>query len=218
MFTLYTFGRQASPRELISIAVKGSSYHHGDLAESLIEAGLEITRVGGPQALTIREVTRRVGVSPNAAYRHFADRQALLWAVAERIELHVMATMAAPEAVTENREPRAALRAIGIGYIEFALDEPGWFEVIMAALDPAVLTEGGPPARPAVLLGAVLDQLVLAGELTKRQRVDAEWACWSAVHGFALLALHGPLAGRSRPQLRRAAARTVDAVIAGLAC
>ena len=55
-----------------------TGYHHGDLRTALIDAGLHLTRTGGPDALTIREATRRVGVSPNAAYRHFADRDALL--------------------------------------------------------------------------------------------------------------------------------------------
>ncbi|MGB7867270.1 MAG: TetR family transcriptional regulator, partial [Mycobacterium sp.] len=48
-----------------------AGYHHGDLRAALIDAGLQLTRAGGPDALTIREATRRVGVSPNAAYRHF---------------------------------------------------------------------------------------------------------------------------------------------------
>ena len=61
------------------------AYHHGDLAQALVDAGLEVTRAGGPSALTIREVTRRVGVSPNAAYRHFPDRLALLRAVSSAI-------------------------------------------------------------------------------------------------------------------------------------
>lgn len=53
-------------------------YHHGNLREALLEASLEITREGGADALSLRDATRRAGVSPNAAYRHFADRDALL--------------------------------------------------------------------------------------------------------------------------------------------
>jgi AcrR family transcriptional regulator len=55
-----------------------ASYHHGDLRHALLTAGIELAREGGPDAVVLREATRRVGVSPNAAYRHFADREALL--------------------------------------------------------------------------------------------------------------------------------------------
>jgi AcrR family transcriptional regulator len=59
-------------------------YHHGNLRAALIDAGVELARAGGPDAVVVREASRRVGVSHNAAYRHFPDRDALLKAVAER--------------------------------------------------------------------------------------------------------------------------------------
>jgi AcrR family transcriptional regulator len=57
------------------------TYHHGDLRQALLEAGIALARVGGPEAVVLREATRRAGVVPNAAYRHFVNRQALLQAV-----------------------------------------------------------------------------------------------------------------------------------------
>src|SRR6267378_1996855 len=60
---------------------KRSTYRHGDLHHALIAAGTELARTGGPDAVVLREATRRAGVSPNAAYRHFTDRAALLEAV-----------------------------------------------------------------------------------------------------------------------------------------
>ncbi len=59
-------------------------YHHGNLREALIEAGLATARAEGPEAVVLRAATRAAGVSPNAAYRHFADRDELLGAVARR--------------------------------------------------------------------------------------------------------------------------------------
>ncbi len=53
------------------------TYRHGDLSRALVEAGVELARAGGPAAVALRAATRRAGVSPNAAYRHFADRRAL---------------------------------------------------------------------------------------------------------------------------------------------
>src|SRR5688572_17872553 len=93
-------------------------YHHGNLREALVEAGLELTRQGGESALVMRDVTRRVGVSPNAAYRHFADRDALLAAIAERIRVGMADRMHEFEAA--DASPRGLLRAVGLGYIGFA--------------------------------------------------------------------------------------------------
>ncbi|MEA9985862.1 MULTISPECIES: TetR/AcrR family transcriptional regulator [Subtercola] len=60
-----------------------ATYRHGDLREALVAAGLQMAEAGGPAAVVLREATRRAGVTPNAAYRHFADRDALLRAVAD---------------------------------------------------------------------------------------------------------------------------------------
>src|SRR6195256_2223509 len=57
------------------------TYHHGDLRRTLLDAGVALARDGGPDAVVLREATRRAGVVPNAAYRHFASRQELLQAV-----------------------------------------------------------------------------------------------------------------------------------------
>lgn len=194
-----------------------SGYHHGDLRAALIEAGLHLTRSGGPEALTIREATRRAGVSPNAAYRHFADREALLGAVAIAIQERMAARMLEPGRQRGSAQTRARnqLRAVGLGYIEFALDEPGWFAVAFFGSD---LTAGGddrlpPPFRALI---EALDVMTDTGVLQPNRRPGAEWPCWSAVHGFAELALHGPLRGTSRLDLEALARRTVDDIIAGL--
>lgn len=191
-----------------------TGYHHGDLRAALIDAGLELTRAGGPDALTIREATRRAGVSPNAAYRHFADRQALLAAVATAVQDRVAARMLSPgrRRSSPQAQARDRLRAVGLGYIKFALDEPGWFTVAFF---------GSPPGAPAVAppyraLVEALDAMVDAGVLPPARRDGAEWPCWSAVHGFAELVLHGSLRNASRREVETLAQRTVDDVIAGV--
>src|SRR5690242_11938684 len=57
------------------------TYRHGDLRRALLDSGIALARDGGPDAVVLREATRRAGVVPNAAYRHFANRDALLGAV-----------------------------------------------------------------------------------------------------------------------------------------
>lgn len=189
-----------------------TAYHHGDLRTALIDAGLDLTRSGGPDALTIREATRRVGVSPNAAYRHFADREALLRAVATAIQHRMAARMH----TSTGRRTSDRLRAVGLGYIKFALDEPGWFSTAFFGADladDAAETSVGPPYLALV---DALDAMVKAGTLAAERRAGAEWPCWSAVHGFAELALRGPLRRASRREVNALAARTVDDIIAGL--
>ncbi|MFD4353229.1 TetR/AcrR family transcriptional regulator [Nocardia sp. NPDC058518] len=186
------------------------AYHHGDLAAALVEAGLELTRSGGPEALTIREVTRRVGVTPNAAYRHFPDRQALLRAVSAAIESRMAEGMERSQAA-----PRASLRAVGLGYIGFALLEPGWFAVaFFGAGDTSPESVVDSPAYLA--LADALDMMVHVGDLAPAARPGATWSCWSTVHGFAELALRGPLRHLDRAQLWPLAEQAVDTVIAGL--
>jgi AcrR family transcriptional regulator len=187
-----------------------TGYHHGDLRTALIDAGLALTRTGGPEALTIREATRRVGVSPNAAYRHFADREALLGAVASAIQRRMAAQM---QGSSRRRGAGDQLRAVGTGYIKFALDEPGWFTVaFFGAVNPDE-TAGAPPYLALV---DALDAMVAAGALAPERRDGAEWPCWSAVHGFAELVLHGPLRNAGRRDVEALARRTVDDIVAGV--
>lgn len=209
--------------------VQRQGYHHGNLRRALLDAGLELTRGGGASALTLRDVTRQVGVSPNAAYRHFADRDSLLAAVAEQIQ-HGLADRMRSFEPPEPGQPgesadhsaadspaRGRLRAVGLGYIGFALAEPGWFDTAFANV--GALLAGNPGAVPPIpvqMLMSALDALVGTGELAPEQRSGAEWPCWSAVHGFALLALAGPLRGRPADEVWPAAERTVDAIITGV--
>ncbi|MHB8533431.1 MAG: TetR/AcrR family transcriptional regulator, partial [Solirubrobacteraceae bacterium] len=112
--------------------VRSRSYHHGNLAEALVDAALELARAGGPDAIVVREASRRVGVSHNAAYRHFPDRESLLAAVAGRCMERLAALMQlligeiAPSD-TSLAAARARLRATGRAYVEFAIAEPGLF-------------------------------------------------------------------------------------------
>lgn len=181
-------------------------YHHGNLREALVDAAVELASTSGPDGVVLRAVTRHVGVSPNAAYRHFADREALLAEVAARAMGALTASMAArQDAVTEQAPVARAvarLEAIGRGYVDFALAEPGLFRVCFAAPPEVALAwdsrdpegeEPDPTADPFGVLNAALDHLVEVGWLDPVRRPGAEVLCWSTVHGFATLHLDGPL-------------------------
>lgn len=191
------------------------AYHHGDLAAALVAAGLDITRIAGPNALTIREATRRAGVTPNAAYRHFPDRVTLLQAVSRAIEVRMAEGMNSTPAASGTLSPREQLRAVGLGYIGFALTEPGWFSVAFFGAND-VAPHNVPNAPPYIALTEALDAMVHTGQLPAAARASAPWACWSAVHGFAELALRGPLRQLEPAALWLLAEHTVDAIIAGI--
>jgi AcrR family transcriptional regulator len=201
-------------------------YHHGDLRQALVQAGLGLARQGGTEALRLRAVTRAVGVTPTAAYRHFADQQELVQAVAaEAQDLLAAAMLKNQPSLREEPDPgrRAVhqLREIGRCYIEFALAEPGWFDVAFLApgkpRGPEAFAAGRASlAAPFRLLLEALDGMAEAGVLTPEQRLNAEWVCWSGVHGFADLVNRGPLKGQDRAVIDQLAAHIVDALISGL--
>ncbi|MBV8929728.1 MAG: TetR/AcrR family transcriptional regulator [Mycobacteriaceae bacterium] len=177
-------------------------YHHGALHKALVEASIALAREGGPDRVILREAARAAGVSHSAAYRHFADREALLAEVARYARNELAAEMR--RRVDRAKDPRRRLRAIGTAYIDFALAEPGLFRTAFTS-HPAISgdREHNPVAEdptrntawadPSDVLGQVLDEAQAAGLLDPRRRPGAEIAAWSAVHGLAGLLLDGPL-------------------------
>jgi AcrR family transcriptional regulator len=203
-----------------------STYRHGDLRRALLEAGLALARSGGPGAVVLREATRRAGVVPNAAYRHFASRQELLLAV-RAAALSALAVAMEDElaGLRRRRAPadmaRARLRAIGTGYLRFAQAEPGLFRTAFTASDdlPEVVnpgTAGNSGLDPFQLLGAALDGMVETGVLPRARRQGAEYLAWSAVHGLAMLIIEGPLRRLASAQAHAIGEHLLDMVEKGL--
>jgi AcrR family transcriptional regulator len=204
-----------------------STYRHGDLRRALIDAGIELAREGGPDAIVLREATRRAGVVPNAAYRHFGSRQELLSAVRSAALSFVAQAMeeelaSRPKKRRRADAARAGLRAIGTGYLRFAQKEAGLFRTAFAAPQTEWTeheeTYGAGPGGldPFELLSRALDDMVEAGALEAKRRPEAEYLAWSAVHGFALLLIEGPLQGLKRTQIEPLAERLLDMVESGL--
>ena len=172
----------------------------GAVRSALVETGVELARSGGPDAVVLREVTRMVGVVPNAAYRHFADRNALLAAVRDEAVSKLALRMA--DGMNQVRAgphtPTGAglrLTAVGKAYLEFARTEPGLFDTAFTAPDHPTSGANDQP-QPLELLQAALDNLVQAGLLEPEHRPNIEYPTWATVHGLAVL-LRGPL--RSLP-------------------
>ena len=188
-------------------------YHHGNLRNALVQAGTELARDGGPSAIVLREAARRVGVSPNAAYRHFRSLPDLVEAVAQDALAALARSMESELgrcATTDDPRMDAVkrLNAVGRGYIHFALAEPGLFAT---AFGKRAVGHAGAPAGPDgqtargvgdsglgpyELLEQALDAMLEVGVLDAADRAVAATNAWASVHGLSELLL-GPLAGQA---------------------
>jgi AcrR family transcriptional regulator len=178
-----------------------------------VQAGVALARTGGPDAVVLREVTRMVGVVPNTAYRHFADRDALLAAVsdesvrqlAQRMADRMGQVRAGPRTPTG---ARLRLRAVGQAYLEFARTEPGLFDTAFAASEHHPPSLGTVEPGPFELLQLALDNLVDAGILAPARRPNIEYSVWATVHGLAVL-LRGPLRSLTEHEKTRLEGQTL---------
>ncbi|GAA3535952.1 hypothetical protein GCM10022263_24730 [Nocardioides daeguensis] len=176
--------------------VSATAYHHGHLRQAIVDAAIDAVRAQGPENWSLRDLCRRVGVSHNAAYRHFADRDELVAVVAELTMGRLVQALEERLATVRVDDPvlraRRRLAELGRGYVAFAIGEPHLFR--LAFLSTAVTNPSPVPEHdPYGVLSRVLDDLVVAGFLAASARPGAEITCWSAVHGFSVLSLEGPL-------------------------
>lgn len=207
-------------------SIRRETYRHGDLRRALLETAIELARRGGKDAIVLREVTRQAGVSPNAAYRHFADLNSLLNAAAMAAQAELATVMEKELArlkpgTNKAEHARAQLRTVGTGYLKFARSEPGLFR--LAFSENADLSNASNPAStgssgltPFQILSVALDALVKAGQLPQERRQAAEFFAWSAVHGLAMLQIDGPLRGLDAKQAEAIGQRLIDMVERGL--
>ena len=187
-------------------------YHHGNLAQSLLDAVDEIAGQFGLEAVTLRGCAKLIGVSPSSAFRHYADKRALMTAFAARAlnELSDKMSDAAERARLQGSNP---FRAVGLAYVEFALDKPAffqamWHQEIIYANDPkyaeAASKMGGH------LRGGFANTLVDSDDKNFSSR---ELLAWSAVHGLASLFVDGPVAkGKSKAEKMETAAQMLVAL------
>jgi AcrR family transcriptional regulator len=197
------------------------TYHHGDLERALIEAGLAIVEESGIEALSLRAVARRAKVSHTAPYHHFAGKSELLAAVAAAGFDQMVATIQKKTALPVAGDPFDHLRAVGRGYIIFALSHPS---ILRLMFRPELTSPGDHPrllAAEARAFGA-LHVAVVALQQARQisggdPRPPAAFA-WSAVHGLAMLHLDGVLGETPIGTLpiKKLAETINEAIISGL--
>jgi AcrR family transcriptional regulator len=172
-------------------------YHHGDLRRTLLAAAVAIVKSEGTAALTLRAVARRAGVSHQAPYHHFADRAALVAAVAQDGFERLAAELA--RVAAGDGDPVGRLRESGVAYVIFAVRHPEHFRVMFG---PELADRSAHPELDAAAR-RVFDQLLKpAGELFPPAGPDSAVigaTLWSLVHGLAMLLIDGQLPHAAKP-------------------
>lgn len=176
-------------------------FHHGDLPGALLAAASALIAERRSAEFSLREVAERVGVSHTAAYRHFASKRDLLAELACRGFQRLHREMLADRA--QATSPEAALHRMGIGYVSFALAEPGAYR-IMFHVDLCA-TGAHPALEKAAYDGfAEMVSVIAEGQAAGQFRQDRRpeelaTALWSAQHGYTSLLLDGQIAEGELP-------------------
>ena len=169
-------------------------YHHGNLHRALLDEALATIRDQGVQGLTLREIGARLGVSRSALYRHFADKRALLTAVA--VEGFRTLRQGLVSAWEDGGRGDAAFRAMGVAYIRFAIANPSHYRVMFSGFvngeprDPELATEGMGAFQALVDALATLQR---DGSVRDDDTVLMARHVWALVHGVAMLGIDGQL-------------------------
>lgn len=186
-------------------------YHHGDLRHALIDAALHLIERRGADGLTLRETARLVGVSHTAVYRHFADKTALLRAVAAEGVTGMRDAMQA--AIAGIADPVEAFRQFGVAYVVYAVEHPAHFRVMYGA---EVDSDEGPLAEAKAeklgMLIAGVEACQRAGVFPPGPPERLAVVAWSLVHGLATLWVDGVL---QRTTLPASDARGVAEMVTG---
>lgn len=166
------------------MSTAGKPYHHGNLKEEVIRAGLAMLEEGGTEAVSIREAARRIGVSSAAVFRHFANRESVLAALATRGFESLAADLR-----EARRSDDTPLQTMGVAYVGFALRQPGLFRLMFGG---GLLSQDRYPDLRSASTTAFSLLEEVAGSRAGHSR-DHAIARWARVHGLAHLALDGLL-------------------------
>jgi len=180
------------------ISMEKISYHHGDLKQALIDAGMKILKENGIQALTLRNTARVSGVSHSAPYAHFADKQALLAAISAQGFLALFEDLSTT--VTKfKHSPTELLIETGWTYAQFALSNPNCFKLMFSGIleDQHAFPDFMEAVQKTFLLLVEVVQICQANKILRNGPVDNRAiAVWSLVHGFISLYLEQQFPGR----------------------
>jgi AcrR family transcriptional regulator len=178
-----------------------NTYHHGDLRDALVQAAFQEAERGGPEAINISALAKKLGVSQPAPYRHFADREALLEAVTAEAfrQFNVILKDLIGKPSKQSKLSRFAQATLAFG-----LQRNGIYRLMFASRTMACAPKGGELHKAAMETLALLIESLEApaiGLLRERQAMKI----WASLHGVVMLAeqglLTGEVGGASREEL-----------------
>jgi AcrR family transcriptional regulator len=159
-------------------------YHHGNLEEALLTAGLHEAKARGPRNLGVNFLAKAVKVSPTAVYRHFLSGESLRANISQQAREELATQML--KAIATQTDFKKRFQAAGRAYINFALNDPGLFAVAFVACEEGPKREDSPSAW-MVLQDSILD-ICNAGLVDSSEVEQVASFAWATVHGFATLA------------------------------
>lgn len=182
--------------------------HHGNLRAALIDAGQEMARRGGPEALHLRGLTQRVDVTPNAVYRHFSNQACLVRAICNHVQDRLVRTIQ-----DELPDDQSRLCALYQRNIRFGLEEPGWYRLI--TLSRRSLHDPATRSCPTHPLHTLFEKLRTAyvDSHSPPSPSQLTWSGWAPIHGFSSLAANGFVTTDDPKELVRVIDRTVLAAL-----
>ena len=166
-----------------------NSYHHGDLRNALIEAGVEILVQEGEKALSLRKVARKVGVSHAAPYRHFASKEILIAAIADEGYQKLEKQM--KEAIVQFPDDAGVqLIELGWAYIQFALENPDHLRIMFSDFSESCQLETG---NSFSLLVNAIERGQEANDVVVGDALQLALALWAIVHGLSILLIENKI-------------------------
>jgi len=202
-------------------AASASTYHHGNLREVLITEGLALAAEAGLDAVSIREVARRAGVSPGAPFRHFPDKVALMTAVAEEAMARFRAEIVAALGRETSGDPIRRIRAIGKAFLDWARRNPTHFEIISSrrAIDFAGSASlGASNAEIQAQMVSLLEEAAQCGLLRVNDPHLIQITGRALVYGLARMLIDGqfPSWGVTEDEAEDVMERSLDLFLSGL--
>ena len=189
-----------------------TDYHHGSLRRALIEAAVKVIAKRGIDALNLRELAARVGVTAGAPYHHFSSRNELLRGIAEE-GFETFEALLIAERDAAPPDAGARLEALGRAYVSFAISHPGYFRVMFHGDAMASGPTGPGLQRVPICCATRSSACQAAGAAPKGDPAPLVLTAWSAVHGLATLWVDGalpfegmdpaPTRARDRPHARQ---------------
>ena len=169
-----------------------NTYHHGDLREAMVRAALVEAERGGPEAISIKALAKKLGVSQPAPYRHFADREALLQAVTAEAFRQFNAIMR--EAI-DKPSKRSKLSRLARATLDFGLQRNGIYRLMFASRVMACASKDSELHAAAMeTFALVLEALEVPAVGLLRERHALQ--IWASLHGVVMLAEQGLLTGQ----------------------